>query len=301
MNPDSTTIYQTDSALQPPTELPLDTLYGVMPYDAQQKPEEFVVLSKTDSIPSICSYQSDSLLTNEVRIGLSGKEMPVSATANAWVVLLMLLTFMFVAASYKRGEKYLTHIFNSIFKHKDRNSLFDDTTINEAQLRASLLLLTFVAEGLAIYHGLLQPIVNTQTAIFPAVLLCVTLCGIHYFLQRGIYTLLGNVFSDNAKAQKFNEGFISVNLVLGLFLSPIILLIMFIPEMTHIGLCISIIFYLIARLTIVYKGVRIFSPGVFGLLYIILYLCALEIVPIFLMGKTISTVYRIVELNFLLP
>ena len=301
MNPDSITTYPTDSILQN-AELPLDTLQGVMPYnDTLTTPEEFILLNNNDTIPTICNYQTDSLITAKQATGLSGKELPVSAATDSWVLLLLLLTFMFVAVSYKRGKKYLSHTLNSIFKLKDRNSLFDDTTINEAQLRVSLLLLTFVTEGSAVYYGLLQPIIDLQSAVFPAVLLCIVTCGIYYFLQRGIYSLLCNIFSDNTKTQKFNESFIAVNLVIGLFLSPIILLIMFIPETTYIGLWICAFLYIIARLLIIYKGVRIFSPGTFGLLYIILYLCALEIVPAILVEKTISTMYRIVELNLLLP
>lgn len=301
MNPDSITTAQTDSTFQEPAGLLFDTLNAKTSHGPELLyPEGFALFGKNDSIPSICNYQTDSLHSTEAPVGLSGKEMPVSASTDSWVITLMILTFALVAASYKRGEKYLYRIFKAIFKLKERNSLFDDTTINETQLRIALLFLTFVTEGLALYYGLLQPAIKSAESIFPAVLLCITICGTSYLLQRGIYALLGNIFSDNAKTKKFNECFISVNLVIGLFLSPIILLMMFIPEIEYIGLWTSVFLYILARLTIAYKGVRIFSPGAFGLLYIILYLCALEIVPLLWVEKAIPSLYKFVELNFLL-
>lgn len=257
------------------------------------------LLLKTDTIPATYRYHTEMREWGSTAARHEGNALPISVAADSGVLLLLIVVFMAVALSYKRGAKYLSHIFGSLFKTNRRNSIFDDTTINETQMRIALLTLTFFTEGVALYYGMLQPAITEQAAVFPLILSCMLLCCIYYLLQRGIYALLGNTFADTTRAALFNESFVSVHLIIGLFFTPAVLTMIFLPEYAYNALWACILLYAAARIIIVIMGIRIFLPRNFEILYIILYLCALEIAPLLVMGKAIPIIYRFVELNLL--
>lgn len=251
------------------------------------------------TMPSTYRYHTEMRERSSSAPRHQGKELPVSIAADSGVILLLIVAFIAVALSYKRGAKYLAHIFGSLFKTKHRNSIFDDTTINETQIRIALLALTFFVGGIALYTGLLQPSVNEQAAVLPLILACSVMCGIYYLLQRGIYALLGYTFADTARTALFNENFVSVHLIIGLFFTPAVLIMIFMPEYAYEAVWACILLYAIARIIVIIMGIRIFLPRNLEILYIILYLCALEIAPLLVIGKAIPIMYQFIELNLL--
>lgn len=232
--------------------------------------------------------------------GMYAEQIPSTIAGNHWVILLLIAVFVFFSISYGRGAKYLSHVFSSLFKIQTRGNLFDETTINENQLRASLLTLTFVTEGIAMYYLLLHNI-TAENLLLPALLASIAVCTLYYFAQLAIYHILGNIFSSTQQTEGFIESFISVNLLIGLFCTPLVLLMIFIPSTIKIATILCIVFYIASRLVIIYKGIRFFLLHYFGLLYIILYLCALEFSPLFLIEKAVIELYKFIELIFITP
>lgn len=259
------------------------------------------------SVSEMFSTDTHELITHsdstsiELREGIHAEKLPLSTTDNPWLISILLLAFGFFAISYNRSAKYLRHLFLSLFKVNTRGNLFDETTINENQLKVSLLSITFITEGIAIYYALFEPILTNSKLILPTMALCSVVCWLYYLLQMSIFNILGNIFSNKQEAYYFTENFTTVNLFIGLFFTPLILAMLFVPHIKATALIIAAIFYILSRLIIIYKGIRFFSPHIFGLLYIILYLCALEIVPLLLIVKVVRNVYRLFELNLITP
>ena len=67
----------------------------------------------------------------------------------------------------------------------------------------------------------------------------------------------------------------------------------------NIGLLLVTISYIFSRIIFIYKGIKIFLRDVYGILYFILYLCALEIMPLFLIYKGVILIYQFVEFKIL--
>lgn len=225
--------------------------------------------------------------------------LPVTLADNPWIISILILAFAFFAISYHRGAKYLQHTLESLFKINYRGNMFDEITINENQLKTSLLLITFITEGIAIYCMWTDTAHANNYLMLFSVALCIATSFLYYLLQRLVYNILGNTFSDKQKAGMFDKNFITVKQLTGLFLAPIVLLMIFVPDMLQIGGIICFIIYILSRLIIIYKGIRIFSLPTFGLLYLILYLCALEITPLFLIKSGVAEMYKFLELILL--
>lgn len=268
------------------------TLYG----DSSSNDSSVIDIFTTDTHRLITHTDS---VSSTLREGLYAEKRPTSPAENPWIVGLLILSFAFFAISYRQGAKYLRHLFISLFKANSRGNLFDETTINENQLRLSLILLTFTTEGMALYYSLIAPQVTNSNLTLPCMASCIVMCGLYYLLQKVVYRLLGNIFSSRQQTDSFLENFTSVNIFIGLFFTPLILLILFIPGMSHIAIFICLILYILARGIIIYKGIRFFLPHIYKLHYLILYLCTLEIIPLLLIRKLVVFVYKIFSLNII--
>ena len=142
---------------------------------------------------------------------------------------------------------------------------------------------------------------DKEFLVLPSIIISILLCAVYYILQIVVYKILANIFSDRVLSDTFTESFTTVNLFIGLCLSPMVLAILFIPQATTIALYISFTIYILARLLIIYKGISIFLPHLFGLIYLILYLCTLEIIPILLIKKAVIFLFKILEFNLIVP
>lgn len=254
----------------------------------------------SDTITNLFTTDTHQLITQHtdstatLREGFVGEELPQTLATNHGIIALIILAFVFFATSYHRSAKYLQHTLKSLFKINMRGNMFDETTINENQLKLSLLAITFITEGIALYHAWIENMVINNNLILPLTLLCIAICFIYYLLQRFTYRVLGNIFSSKQQTQLFDENFNAINQLIGLFLVPFVLLIIFVPNIASVAGSMCFIIYVLSRLIIIYKGIRIFSLQLYNLLYLILYLCALEITPFFLIKRVV------VDLNIFL-
>lgn len=213
-------------------------------------------------------------------------------------MVLLLSGLLAVALSYHTGYKYIENFFHYMFSTRRRENLFEDHTVNETSILTALIANTCIVEGFILYYAvrLLCPHLTAalEGNVFPYI---ATYCGLavaFYAIQWLVYKVLGYTFSDNLGAKLWVEGFKASQAFLGLLLLPVLFLLMLYPSHGKLLLTIAGILYLVARLIFVYKGFRIFYSNLSSILYFILYLCAVEIVPLVIMtGVTywISGIY----------
>lgn len=255
----------------------------------------------SDTITNLFTTGTHQLITHTdstatLREGFAGEVLPQTLATNHGIIALLILAFVFFATSYHRSAKYLQYTVKSLFKINMRGNMFDETTINENQLKLSLLAITFITEGIAIYHAWIDNPVVDNNHILPLTMACIVVSVLYYLLQRLVYNVLGNIFSSKQQTLHFDENFKSINQIIGLFMMPFVLLMVFAPNMASFAVSMCFIIYVLSRLIIIYKGIRIFSLQLFNLLYLILYLCALEITPFILIKRIVTDMYSFITL-----
>ena len=206
---------------------------------------------------------------------------------------LLLTGLLAVALCYHTGYKYIENFFHYMFSTRRRENLFEDHTVNETSILAALIANTCIIEGFIIFLAvqLLRPALaaSLQASVFPHI---ATYCGLaagFYIVQWMVYKLIGYTFTDKVGSKLWLDGFKASQSLLGL-----LLLLMLYPNHGKLLLVIAATLYIVARLIFIYKGFRIFYGNMSSIVYFILYLCAVEIVPIVVMtGLTywISDIY----------
>ena len=213
---------------------------------------------------------------------------PLHDTASMALLLVGLLA---VALSYHTGYKYIENFFHYMFSTRRRENLFEDHTVNETSIQAALVANTCIVEGFIIYFavGTYWPSLaeSLQHGVFLHVVAYVAVALAFYVAQWLVYKVLGYTFLDAVGSRLWLDGFKASQAFLGLTLLPVLVLLMAYPTSGKLLLALAASLYLVARLVFIFKGFRIFYGNLSSIVYFLLYLCAVEIVPlVVVMGVT---------------
>lgn len=210
------------------------------------------------------------------------KNNPLDDTGTVGLVLLV---FFFIAIAFKGGYKYITDIANHLFSIRKRQNAFEIHTTSETFLMIALIANTCIMSGLALYLGIdyWHPELQISHHVFKAVAFLTLLYGVFFLAQLLLFHILGFTFArSNEDTRLWLDGFKSSQAILGLLLSPAVFISLLYPSIIFIMIILSIIAYFITRIIFIIKGFRIFFNNFDSYIYFILYLCTVEIVPVFL-------------------
>jgi len=247
-----------------------------------------ISLSDTISNDSIITLADSSSLKTQTDTAIivpymSGNE-PIARINHpghdSGIMTLIAITFILVSFSYKYYRRMLSTYGQDLWNVRNRANAFDEHTSNEHSVIAILIFQLCVYAGILISAKL-----NTIIPINPDKIMLTTCCmmgtyGLFYLFQLAIYSIVGYVFTDKNGATQWIKGFNASHIFLGFSLIIPTMLSIFYPTTTGAMIVIATILYVIARLTFIFKGFRIFYKKVHSLFYFILYLCTLEIIPI---------------------
>ena len=115
----------------------------------------------------------------------------------------------------------------------------------------------------------------------------------YYGAKIVLYRWVNKVFFASDSNQAWNNYYLVSILTMGALLLPLTLLVVFFDLSYREAIIAYILLLSIIKMLLLYKCYRTFFKGVVGYLHIILYFCALEIVPYILLGGTlIGVAYR---------
>lgn len=212
----------------------------------------------------------------------SYKNTPLHDTGTVGFVLLV---FFFLALFFRGGYKYITDIANHLFSIRKRQNAFEIHTASETFLMLAMIANTCIMSGLIFYLGIdyWYPEIGLSQNVFKWVSILSVFYGLFFLVQLLLYRTIGFTFAYNRDdIRLWLDGFKSSQAILGLVLSPIVFISLLYPASTLFMLILAIISYFCARIIFIIKGFRIFFNNFGSYIYFILYLCTLEIVPIFL-------------------
>ena len=227
--------------------------------------------------------------TSVMEVPTAGKAQPFARSPlhDTPSMALLIAGLLAVALSYHKGYKYIENFFHYMFSTRRRENLFEDHTVNETSIQAALIANTCIVEGFLIFSAVLQfwPVFTPQLQhnVFGHIAPYSGLAVAFYVIQWLVYKVLGYTFSDKIGSKLWIDGFKASQSLLGLALLPIAVLSMLYPAHGKLLLSVGVALYLAARLIFIYKGFRIFYGNLPSILYFLLYLCAVEMVPLVIM------------------
>lgn len=243
-------------------------------------------INQSDSLQISTQSLQDTIEVNP-RNFQAERGIPITSYNSDWMVGVLLFALILMAIVRFSFSKYLHKIFDSILNYQTASNLLSEK--NMRNLRGSIFLNFLFFVNLALFlvqYAVYILSLNQDNNNFIFFLYSFLILVVVYSGKAIIIRLMGYIFGTIKESKEYLHTVFIYNKNLGVFLLPITLSVPFIalyatPMLLNFGLFITLVFYLFR----LFRGFKILFRQHVSIFYMILYLCALEILPLLMIYK----------------
>ena len=258
------------------------------------------------SSQSTIKADSDSLQlaqihsAQEVISGFEGTPIPYSPRTDDAIALTLLACFFLSSIALARGKKFLSQQVKDFVLHRERTSIFDSSTAADVRYLLVLVLQTCVLSGITFlnyFHDTCPALMDHVSSLL-LLGIYVGFCLAYFLLKWLLYMFIGWTFFDKNRTNIWLESYSTLIYYAGFALFPFVLfLVYFDLSLTNL-LIIGTIILIFAKILMFYKWIKLFFHQFGALFLLILYFCALEILPCLLLYQGMIQINNILLIKF---
>lgn len=222
-----------------------------------------------------------------------------SLRADDTVALLLLGCFLLSAYVLSRSRKFLFLLAKDFLLNRERTSIFANSTAADMRYLLLLILQTCVLAALLTLCCLAGGEPQLVERV-PSALLATTLAGVWLLAlaaKWAVYSLVGWVFFGNGRTSLWLESYSTLLYYAGFVLYPVALCAVYFDWGWHTTAIVGVIVGILFKMMIFYKWQQLFCNNLHGILLLILYFCALEIVPCFMLYRGVMQLTHYLIIN----
>lgn len=243
---------------------------------------------------------ADLHAVQEVDSGFEGTSISYSPRTDDAIALTLLACFFLSSIALARGKKFLSQQVKDFVLHRERTSIFDSSTAADVRYLLVLVLQTCVLSGITFlnyFHDTCPALMDHVSSLL-LLGIYVGFCLAYFLLKWLLYMFLGWTFFDKNKTNVWLESYSALIYYVGFALFPFVLfLVYFDLSLTNLVIIGSIIL-IFTKILMFYKWIKLFFHQFSGLFLLILYFCALEIVPCLLLYQGMIQMNNILLIKF---
>lgn len=243
---------------------------------------------------------ADLHAVQEVDSGFEGTPISYSPRTDDAIALTLLACFFLSSIALARGKKFLSQQVKDFVLHRERTSIFDSSTAADVRYLLVLVLQTCVLSGITFlnyFHDTCPALMDHVSSLL-LLGIYVGFCLAYFLLKWLLYMFLGWTFFDKNKTNIWLESYSALIYYVGFALFPFVLfLVYFDLSLTNLVIIGSIIL-IFTKILMFYKWIKLFFHQFSGLFLLILYFCALEIVPCLLLYQGMIQMNKILLIKF---
>ena len=247
-------------------------------------------------------FSKDSLFHPELRggrLGVAGDPVPYSVAGDNFVTSLLLLCFVLACIAFAQSRQFILRQAKNFFHTPRFGTTVITETSNELRFQFFLVLQTclLVAIGFFIYSR--ASISDTFTIDqYQVISIYAGYAAVYFLFKMLLYAITGWVFFDKKKNEQWFKSFLFLVSTEGVILFPVVLLLTYFGLSLQAASIYTLIVVGIVKMLSFYKSYIIFFRRKGAFLQIILYFCALEIVPLFALGGGLVLISHYLKINF---
>lgn len=234
------------------------------------------------------------------RGGVAGDPVPYSVRGDDVLTALLLVCFIAALAAYKGTRRFFSMQAKRFFR--SRETAADDMPETTAELRsqAFFMLQTCLLLALVSFVYTLENVADTfvLSSQYQLVAVFFGMYVAYFAAKMLVYWLVNNVFFGRRNSTRWLKSLMFAVSVEGVALFPLVLLMSYFDlSMQNATFYVAIVIVLV-KISLLYKAFVLFFRQKALFLQIILYFCALEIVPLLSLGGILVKVVEHLEINF---
>ena len=232
--------------------------------------------------------------------GFEGMPLPYSPRTDDVIALVLLGCFFLSSFALARSKKFLSQQAKDFVLHRERTSIFAVSTAADVRYLLLLVLQTCILSGICIfnYFNDVQPVLMEEVS--PRLLLGVYVlaCLLYLLFKWMLYSFLGWVFFDKNRTSLWLESYSTLIYYLGFFLFPFVLFLVYFDLKIIFLVSIGLFLIIFTKILMFYKWLKLFFDNISSIFLLILYFCALEIIPCLLLYQGLRELNNILVIKF---
>jgi len=208
-----------------------------------------------------------------------------------WVLLIMVLGLLFLIYSYYLKPLYFTRLMNSVFNQNATSKLIAEQNSLTNRISLSLNIIFYINSALILFL-IIQHFNYTIYFDKKVMQLLVLIIGVPLFFnfRMLIYHLIGWITKHVDLQAEYTSYWMILNKFFGLILTPVLFLVLYLPKTYQLwAIYAGLGLYSLLFLAKLFRGLQISLKNNISFFSIILYLCALEIMPVGIIIKYLAS------------
>lgn len=248
--------------------------------------------------------QIDQALIRSMQVadlsGMKGEELPYLLRNDHAISCILFICFVLFALALRNGKKYLCQHARNFFHHKQRASLFDDTPDSDSRHVLTLGAVSCILSGFCLYdyfsdHEKILFQTVPHSLLLGIYVGAFTLLILYKWVS---YNFINWIFFDKERQKQWIVSYFDILIGSAFLLFPLVLLAVYFDLNADTAKILIFIILGIVKIMLFYKCIRNFFPHFHGSFHLILYFCALEIVPDLFLWKGIGFINNVLILKF---
>lgn len=232
--------------------------------------------------------------------GIEGIPISYSPRTDDAIALTLLACFFLSSIALAKGKKFLSQQVKDFVLHRERTSIFDSSTAADVRYLLVLVLQTCVLAGITFFnyfHDMCPALMDHVSSLL-LLGIYVGFCLVYFLLKWLLYMFLGWTFFDKNRTNMWLESYSALIYYVGFALFPFVLFLVYF-DLSFINLIIiGSIILIFTKILMFYKWIKLFFHQFGDLFLLILYFCALEIVPCLLLYQGMVRINDILLIKF---
>lgn len=241
-----------------------------------------------------------SLLMAWMATGVEGIPIPYTPRMDDVITIVLLCCFFLSSYVLSRSRKFLLQLVKDFLLHRERTSIFATSTATDMRYLLLLILQTCILAGVCFfnYFNDVQPDLVQHVPPFVLLGVYVGACLLYLFIKWLLYSFLSWVFFDKSITDAWLESYSTLLYYFGFALFPFVLFIVYFDLSLQITVIIGLFLVFLTGILILYKWLKLFCNNLYGSFLLILYFCALEIVPCLMLYQGMMQINNYLIINF---
>ena len=252
-------------------------------------------VSLADSLQAACKPDEtpmespvDSVVEVPVVTGMKGEPMPYKMESDEAIVGSLAVCFVLILFALQRGSHSVVLYLKEAVTLRRRTSFFEEKVSVSSVSSTALCISTVLSSGICLYRYYATPHlledVNHLVALSVYTLAFAILIEGKFLL----YNFVNWVFFSREKNDLWRQNYWGLIAAAGVVLFPSVLYSVFLDSEIQISDYLLIMILVIFKMLLFYKLIGNFFAHFYGISHLILYFCALEIIPDLILWKGVE-------------
>lgn len=247
-------------------------------------------------------FSKDSLLHPELRggrQGVAGDPIPYTIAGDNLITGLLLLCIIITLTAIRYSYQYFFRQTKRFFY------VVHENTSEISETRGEFYMQLFLVGQASLLFSMMFMLLTREKDNYTFTVEYYEMIGIYaliflgyFFLKFILYQIVDLTFFDGKKNKQWKHSFLLLISLESILLIPLVLFAAFFNLTVHTGIIYTISLLVLIKLLTLYKTFIIFFKQTSVFLQIILYFCALEIVPLSLLWSGLELTNSLLKINF---